>query len=578
MKSAFNITAIVAIFSISQSYSYASPDQQAASPDFGKNVLIFDSSMPASDIQIKVDTIYKQQESDQFGSNRYAILLKPGRYHNTIKVGFYTQLLGLGNLPDAVSIEGDVQVNADWHKSDATQNFWRGVENLSLTPASGTMKWAVSQASPLRRLHVRGNMVLDDNGWSSGGFIADTLIDNQVNSGIQQQWLSRNSRLGSWASANWNMVFVGVDNAPSSANWPNPPYTVIKNTPVVREKPFLTIDQHNNYSVFIPKLSKNSHGTSWNNGNAEGEHIPINQFYIAKAETDTAITLNAALTQGKHLLLTPGIYKLSDTLHITRPNTVVLGLGLATLQPLTGLPAMLVDDVDGVKLAGLLFDAGATNSTVLARIGQAGVTGNHVDNPTSLHDLFFRVGGAGVGNATLSLEINSNDVIGDDLWLWRADHGTGIGWSTNTTTNGLIVNGDNVSIYGLAVEHFHQYQTIWNGNNGAVYFYQSEAPYDVPDQASWMNGKVNGYASYKVADKVTKHQAWGVGIYCFFDTNPEVKLQSAIEVPDNTTGLNGSMFRDITTVSLGGTGEITHVINNWGSSATPTAQVIHLAK
>lgn len=578
MKSALNLTAMIAILSASQSTSHAGTDQQVTPPDFGKNVVIFDSSTPATVIQNKVDAIYKQQESDQFGSNRYAILLKPGRYHNNIKVGFYTQLLGLGNVPDAVAIEGDVQVNAAWHNSDATQNFWRGVENLSLTPASGTMKWAVSQASPLRRLHVRGNMVLDDNGWSSGGFIADTQVDNQVNSGIQQQWLSRNSRLDSWASANWNMVFVGVDNAPSGANWPNPPYTVIKGTPVVREKPLLTVDQHDNYSVFVPKLSKNSHGTSWSNSNAEGEHIPINQFYIAKAETDTATSLNAALTQGKHLLLTPGIYKLNDTLHITRPNTVVLGLGLATLQPLTGLPAMIVDDVDGVKLAGLLFDAGATNSTVLARIGQADAKASHADNPTSLHDLFFRVGGAGVGNATLSLEINSNDVIGDDLWLWRADHGTGIGWSTNTTTNGLIVNGDNVSIYGLAVEHFHQYQTIWNGNNGAVYFYQSEAPYDVPDQASWMNGKVNGYASYKVADKVTKHQAWGVGIYCFFDTNPEVKLQSAIEVPDNSTGLNGAMFRDMTTVSLGGTGEITHVINNWGSSATPTAQVIHLAK
>lgn len=569
---------MIAILSISQSTSHAATDPQTAPPDFGKNVLIFDSSMPATDIQNKVDAIYKQQESDQFGSNRYAILLKPGRYHNNIKVGFYTQLLGLGQMPDAVVIEGDVQVNAAWHNNDATQNFWRGVENLSLTPTSGTMKWAVSQASPLRRLHVRGNMLLDDNGWSSGGFIADTLIDNQVNSGIQQQWLSRNSRLGSWASANWNMVFVGVDNAPSSANWPNPPYTVIKDTPVIREKPFLTVDQHDNYSVFVPKLSQNSHGTSWSNGTTGGEHIPINQFYIAKAETDTAATLNAALAQGKHLLLTPGIYKLSDTVHITRPNTVVLGLGLATLQPLTGLPAMIVDDVDGVKLAGLLFDAGATNSAVLARIGQAGAKASHADNPTSLHDLFFRVGGAGVGNATLSLEINSNNVIGDDLWLWRADHGTGIGWTTNTTTNGLIVNGDNVSIYGLAAEHFHQYQTIWNGNNGAVYFYQSEAPYDVPDQASWMNGKVNGYASYKVADKVTKHQAWGVGIYCFFDTNPEVKLQSAIEVPDNATGLNGAMFRDMTTVSLGGTGEITHVINNWGNSATPAAQVIHLAK
>jgi hypothetical protein len=346
----------------------------------------------------------------------------------------------------------------------------------------------------------------------------------------------------------------------------------------VREKAFLTIDNQNNYSVFVPQLTKNTHSTSWSIGATEGESISINKFYIAKAEFDSATTMNAALSQGKHLLLTPGIYKLNDTLHVSKPNTVVLGLGIATLQPSTGLPAMIVDDVDGVKLAGILFEAGAINSPALVKVGQADDKANHSDNPTSLHDLFFQVGGAGVGNATVCLEINSSDVIGDDLWLWRADHGTGIGWTTNTTTNGLVVNGDNVNIYGLAVEHFHQYQTVWNGNGGAVYFYQSEAPYDVPDQASWMNGSINGYASYKVADKVTSHQAWGVGIYCFFDTNPEVKLHSAIEVPESTTGLNGAMFHEMTTVSLGGTGEITHTINNWGASATRATPVVHLAK
>lgn len=582
MKLALNITLVIAILSLSAQSCFARTNlkmpPRLAPPDFGENVVILDPSMPAYSVQSKVDAIYRQQESNQFGSNRYAILLKPGHYNTNIKVGFYTQLLGLGQTPDAVTIEGDVQVNAAWHNGDATQNFWRGVENLSVTPTSGTMKWAVSQASPLRRLHVRGNMVLDDNGWSSGGFIADTLIDKQVNSGIQQQWLSRNLSLGSWTSANWNMVFVGVENAPSGAHWPSPPYTVIKDTPVVREKPFITIDHHSNYSVFVPKLTKNSRSTSWSNRAAEGESIAISKFYIAKATVDTATTINAALSQGKHLLLTPGIYKLNETLHITKPNTIVLGLGIATLQPSTGLPSMIVDDVDGIKLAGILFDAGASNTSVLVKVGQTNSKTNHSDNPTSLHDLFFRVGGAGVGNATVSLEINSGDVIGDDLWIWRADHGTGIGWTTNTTTNGLIVNGDNVTIYGLAVEHFHQYQTVWNGNGGAVYFYQSEAPYDVPDQASWMNGSINGYASYKVTDKVTSHQAWGVGIYCFFDTNPEVKLHSAIEVPDSTTGLNGAMFHDMTTVSLGGTGEITHAINNWGSSATQATPVVHLAK
>lgn len=544
----------------------------------GKHVVIIDPSMPAAQVQKKLDRLFKLQESNQFGNDRYAVLFKPGRYHNNIKVGFYTQLLGLGKTPDAVTIDGDIQVNAAWRKSDATQNFWRGVENLAVVPANGTIKWAVSQASPMRRVHVLGNLVLDDNGWSSGGFIADSLIDHQVNSGIQQQWLSRNSRWGGWESSNWNMVFVGVDNAPTSTNWPNPAYTVISNTPIVREKPFLTIDKQNHFSVFVPNMTKDSLGISWGKGETAGQSIAINQFYIAHAERDSADTMNAALSQGKHLLLTPGIYKLNHTLHVTQPNTIVLGLGIATLKPMTGLPAMIVDDVDGIKLAGILFDAGIRNSSVLLQLGQADSKLRHSDNPTSLHDIFLRVGGAGVGNASVSLEINSNDVIGDDLWIWRADHGKGIGWTINKTSNGLIVNGDNVTIYGLAVEHFHQYQTVWNGNGGKVYFYQSEAPYDVPNQASWMNGSVNGYASYKVGNTVTTHEAHGLGIYCFFDTNPAVKLQSAIETPDDATGLNGVVIQDMTTVSLGGVGEITHVINKRGDAATPNSQVIRLSK
>jgi len=573
----YAIAIVVIGIALMSAYTVYSTSSDSA-PDFGNNVLIFDPSMPAATVQDKVDSIFNQQESNQFGSNRYAILFKPGTYNNTVKVGFYTQLMGLGQTPDAVTINGGVQVDAAWFHSDATQNFWRGVENVAVVPDNGTMRWAVAQASPLRRVHVRGSMILDDSGWSSGGFMSDSLVDNEINSGMQQQWISRNSRLGSWASSNWNIVFLGDDNPPSTSKWPDPSYTVIEHTPVVREKPFLTMNDSGGYSIFVPALSNNSRGTSWESGAAAGQYIPIREFYIAKAAIDTAATMNAALAKGKHLLLTPGIYKLNDTLRVSNANTVVLGLGIATLQPISGLPAMTVGDVDGVKLAGILFDAGAINSPVLLQVGPANGHANHSNNPASLHDLFFRIGGAGVGNATVSLQINSNNVIADDLWVWRADHGEGVGWNTNTTTNGLVVNGDNVTIYGLAVEHFHQYQTVWNGNGGAVYFYQSEAPYDVPDQASWMNGNVNGYASYKVADSVTSHQAWGVGVYCFFDTNPKVKLQSAIEVPNSNEEQNVALFHDVTTVSLGGTGEISHVINSRGSAANSSNNVIRLDK
>ena len=177
-----------------------------------------------------------------------------------------------------------------------------------------------------------------------------------------------------------------------------------------------------------------------------------------------------------------------------------------------------------------------------------------------LHDVFFRIGGTGVGKATTSLIVNRNDAILDDIWAWRADHGTGVGWTVNTAATGVIINGANVIAYGLFVEHYQQYEVIWNGNNGTNIFFQNEMPYDPPDQASWMNGTMNGYAAFKVGDQVTAFQGYGTGSYCYFNVNPSVNAYHAFEVP-NTPGVQ---FHDLLTISLNA-GTITHVINNTGA-------------
>lgn len=167
-------------------------------------------------------------------------------------------------------------------------------------------------------------------------------------------------------------------------------------------------------------------------------------------------------------------------------------------------------------VAGLMVDAGFENSPVLIRIGDRGSDSDHDDNPTSLHVIFCRVGGALHDRAETCLEINSDDVIVDHTWLWRADHGAGAKWTVNRSKHGLVVNGDDGAIYGLFNEHFRDYQTVWNGERGRVYFYQSEIPYDPPNQQSWMNGETRGLASYKVADDVQSHEAYGLGVYRFF--------------------------------------------------------------
>ncbi|HEV8565661.1 MAG TPA: ricin-type beta-trefoil lectin domain protein [Actinoplanes sp.] len=539
-------------------------------PDLGPNVSIFDPSMSASTIQNRLNQVFNQQQTNQFGSQRYALLFKPGTYNVDANVGFYTQVAGLGLTPDAVTINGAVHAEADWFQGNATQNFWRSAENLSVTPNGGSDRWAVSQAAPYRRMHVRGNLQLDDGGWSSGGFISDTKVDGQIRSGSQQQFLTRNSQMGSWSGSNWNMVFVGDQGAPANS-FPSPPYTTVGSTPVVREKPFLYVDTNGNYQVFVPALRTNSSGITWANGSPAGESLPISTFSVVRPG-DTAASMNAALAQGKNLLITPGVYHLNQTLNVTRANTVVLGLGLATLIPDGGITAMTTADVDGLKIAGVLFDAGSTNSQVLAEIGPSGSSASHAANPTTLSDVFFRVGGAGVGKATVSLRINSNDVIGDHSWIWRADHGSGVGWTSNTAANGLIVNGDNVTFYGLFVEHYQQYQTIWNGDGGRTYFYQNEMPYDPPNQAAYMNGGTQGWAAYKVADSVTTHEAWGLGSYCFFNTNPSVVNARAFEVPVKS----GVRFHDMVTVSLGGTGTISHVINSTGAAVNSGHQVTNL--
>ncbi len=541
-----------------------------ATPNFGPNVYVFDPSMSAATIQSTLTSVFNQQQTNQFGTNRFAFLFKPGVYSVDVNLGFYTQALGMGIFPDDVTINGQVHVEADWFSGNATQNFWRGAENLAIIPPSGTNTWAVAQAAPLRRVDLQGNLQLDDGGWASGGFLSDSQVTGQVNSGTQQQWISRNDQWASWTGSNWNMVFVGVTNAPAG-NFPSPPYTRVTQTPVVREKPFLYIDEAGTYQVFVPALRNNSQGASWINGLAAGTSLPISQFYIVKAG-DTSTTINNALSQGLHLLFTPGIYQLSSAINVTRANTVVLGLGLATLVPNNGVTALTVADVDGVTIAGLLIDAGTVNSSLLMQVGPSGSTANHSANPTLLSDVFFRIGGAGVGKATQSLAINSNNVIIDHTWIWRADHGTGVGWTSNTAANGLIVNGNNVTIYGLFVEHYQQYQVIWNGNGGQTYFFQNEMPYDPPNQAAWMNGSTNGYAAYKVASSVTSHEAWGLGSYCYFSSNPSVVADHAFEVP-NTSGVK---FHDLVTVSLGGTGTISHIINSSGVPSNSTTSVADL--
>ncbi|WP_414505377.1 coagulation factor 5/8 type domain-containing protein [Streptomyces sp. NEAU-L66] len=535
--------------------------------DLGPNVLVFDPATP--NIQGTLDEIFKRQESAQFGEGRFALLFKPGTYRGlNAQIGFYTSIAGLGLSPGDTTFHGDVTVDAGWFNGNATQNFWRSAENLTLHPVNGTNRWAVAQAAPFRRMHIKGglNLAPDGYGWASGGYIADSRIDGSVAPYSQQQWYTRDSSVGGWNNAVWNMVFSGVEGAPAQS-FPDPPYTTLDTTPVSREKPFLYLDGAD-YKVFLPEKRTNARGTTWGSGTPRGESLPLGQFYVAKPGVDAA-TLNAALAQGLNLLLTPGIYHLDRPVEVRRPNTVVLGLGYPTLVPDNGATAMKVADVDGVRLAGFLIDAGPVNSATLLEVGPEGASADHAANPTTVQDVFIRIGGAGPGKATTSMVINSNHTLIDHTWVWRADHGDGVGWETNRADHGVRVNGDDVLATGLFVEHFNRYDVEWRGERGRTVFFQNEKAYDAPNQAAIQNGDIKGYAAYKIADGVTAHEGWGLGSYCYYNVDPTIRQDHGFQAPAKP----GVKLHHLLVVSLGGKGQYEHVINSIGAPTSGTSTV-----
>jgi putative cell wall-binding protein len=600
---------------------FAVSPASAAAPDFGPNVTVFDSSWSVD--QINAALMAGSREAE-FGAGRHQYFFKPGAYGNDAhqddpqnasdiinsELGYYQAVAGLGASPEDVRINGAIHVEPvrrceanpwDCPQPGSLNNFWRSLSNLTVNPiqqpvgvdrdralpsgATDThqMRYAVSQAAPLRRMNIEGSLTLFGRygEYASGGYLANSNVDDDVVSGSQQQWFSRNSTIGGWDGGVWNMVFSGVDGAPATNFGPQPggekgAVTTIDATPIVREAPFLYTD-NDQYRVFVPAAKEETRGHDWSTDGSAGSSEPIENFLIAK-EGDTAAVLNDALARGKHLLITPGVYHLSEPLRITHPRTVVLGLGYASLVPDRGTAAIEIADVPGVKVAGLTIDAGLERSSTLIQVGPNSADAADPTDPTTLSDVFIRVGGAWAGKASTSIEVNSSNVILDHVWAWRADHGAGVGWTSNTADHGVVINGDDVTALGLFVEHYQKQQVIWNGERGRTIFYQSEIPYDPPSQAAYMDGSRKGFASYRVSDSVSSHLAQGMGVYSFFDPTvnggQDIRVASGIQTPSKPD----VQFESMTSVFLNGTGGIDAIINDAGAPAVGSFAAPQLVK
>jgi len=562
----------------------------------GSNVIVFTPTESEATIQSELNTLGTQQNPNQFGTQRYELLFEPGTYGTAaspldFQVGYYEAVAGLGQSPSQTVINGTidsynqcpggVQTNCN-----ATDNFWRSITNLTINVAgltgcfAGDEVWAASQASPMRRVQVNGNMTLMDfcdgsPDYASGGFIADSQLNGAVTNGSQQQYVVRNSSMNSWSNGVWNQVFCGDPGAPAQSfaansgdsGGPNP-YTTLGTCPTTQEAPYLYQDSSGNYNVFVPSLRTNSSGASWASGNTPGTSLSVNNTFYVVNSASTITQINAALAAGDNLLFTPGVYSYASTINVTKADTKIIGLGFATLIPTAGQTTINVADVGGVNITGLILDAGPVNSPTLLTVGTQGSAVSHAADPVTIDDVFFRVGGEEAGSVTDAFVDNSNNSILDDIWSWRADHGAGAGsWTGDTAATGLTVNGNNVTAYGLAVEHYQQYETVWNGQGGTVIFFQNENPYEVPNQASWMASSTqNGYPAFYVPNSVTSFQGYGMGSYSYFDQGVAIENAMAFQAP-NTSGVQ---FHDLMTVFLNGTGGIQSVIDGTGAAVSPT--------
>jgi hypothetical protein len=576
-------------------------------------------------------------DEGEFSQNRHQVFFEPGVYGSAegaadpataegivnAELGYYESVDGLGAEPGDVLINGAIHVEPhvtcpgnpwDCPGPGSLNNFWRSMGNLGFNPIQRPtpedaarpfpagvaephqMRYAVSQAAPLRRVDIQGDLTVFGRfgEYASGGYLANSRVAGTVLTGSQQQWYTRDSSVGTWDGGVWNMVFSGVEGAPAT-DFGRPAgggvgvKTSLDATPVTREKPFLYRADDGELRVFAPHARTGTAGVHWATDATAGESLSLDDFHIAQAAIDTASSINDQLAAGKHLILTPGVYELSEPLRVTHANTVVLGLGYASLTPTAGNAALVTADVAGIHVAGVTVDANVPESAVLIQVGapdtkkgkghgkghgkgkgqgnghghgKKGGTSDAAD-PVTLTDVFVRVGGPWVGKAVTSIEVNSDDVLLDHIWAWRADHGNGVGWEDNTGAHGVVVNGDRVTATGLFVEHYQENQTIWNGEDGRTVFYQSELPYDPPSQEAWMDGDRLGYASYRVADHVRRHEAVGLGVYSYFWNGLDIRAESGIQAPT----VPGVRFRSMTSVFLDGAGGINHVINDTGAPA-----------
>ena len=527
--------------------AHAAPGQQVDpfAPDFGPNVEVVSPDTPLDEVQAMLDDLAAAQVDAEMSTARHSVLFLPGAYGTAAdplqaRVGYYTEIAGLGASPEDVDITGKLEVYnrclADGGTSNclALVNFWRTISNLSLHVNGAGQDGCRAERELLGRVAGRvdapprrvGRQPLAHGLLHRGPAVRERRLHRRLAPAVRDQRIAAavaHAQQRSWPAGRtrvWNQVFSGVEGAPDDAAFPNPPYTTLDETPVSREKPYLFVDADGRYAVRVPEAQTDSRGITWADGETPGRTIPITDFYIAKPG-DSVEHDQLRAREGQAPAAHAGRVRRRQhhQRQARRHGRARHGPRDAHRRRRCG--AAEVADAPGIVVAGVTIDAGTVESPVLLQVGSPGNgQAKKVDpaNPITLSDVYFRVGGPHIGKADTALVVNSDHVLIDHTWVWRGDHGVegftnGVNgdtdrWNTNTGRTGVVVNGDDVTATGLFVEHFQQFNTVWNGERGTTVLYQNELPYDPPTQADWTqpDGTL-GYPGYKVADDVTRAHA-----------------------------------------------------------------------
>lgn len=518
------------------------------------------------------DSSQTEYTNKQFSKERYVFLFKPGTYYNiNMLLNYYISYIGGGNNKnDVIFLQSTLIAppSINYPKLGGLDNFWRSAENFTIDSngSSYPSSWvkyndyfpdsvllSVSQASPIRNIQINNSNLYTfqisekinyASVYCSGGFMSDIYFNNdstkKLNFGGQQQFYCRNVKnieASNISGGAWNIVMnddiTSNDDSMSGkrvtnmgvVNIPLKPYYSLEENSIVNNSTSIT-----DFSIFNP--------------------------------TSTINEINTALSSGKSIILTPGYYNIDAPIVITNHNTVLLSLGMVTVENQNSGECLIInDDLNNVKVAGIVIQASESSVGITNTLIKVGNTVKNNSSNIFLHDIFVRVGGPSLkptnnNRVDKMMVINSNNVILDNCWLWRADHTNsisgGLGPTNAVCNHALEVNGNNVKAYGLSCEHTLQDIVTWNGDNGEVNFYQCELPYDVENHWDYSGFVING----------SNFKGYGMGVYCFFakkwEGSQETFTNHAIKITNSDYTLKNifTVFLD----SQNGQGSIKTVI------------------